>query len=265
MSTEYSGHATTITYYTDMKKTSVVAILTICSLELCFSQSTDVPIPVSKDIEVIQISPHAYVHRSYGEMPPWGIVPSNGLIYVSGGEALLFDTPATDSLTKVLVGWMIDSLRVRIVGFVPNHWHADCMGGLGYVHAVGIPSYAQEKTIAIAKLKGLPNPQHSFSDSLILHAGMQIVVCRYFGGGHSVDNIVSWIPSEGVLFGGCMVKDLTSETLGNTIDADLGEWPATIGRVLSAYPDVRIVVPGHGAMGGRDLLTHTQVLLAKIK
>lgn len=248
-----------------MKAAFLAVVMIFSSGDLCFSQGLAVRIPISKDIEAIQLSEHIYVHVSYAEIPPWGRVASNGLIYRSGGEALLLDTPINDSLTQVLIGWVRDSLKVQVVGFVPNHWHSDCMGGLGYLHSIGIPSYAQVQTVSLARTNHRPIPQHSFVDSLHLRVGGDLVVCRYFGAAHSVDNIVCWIPSQGVLFGGCMVKDLSSQTLGNTADADLSAWPSTIARVLAAYPNVRVVVPGHGLIGGPDLLIHTQDLLAKHK
>ncbi len=241
---------------------SVTTLLT-CSFASCLPQALLVSTHISKDIEVIRLSEHAYVHVSYAEIPPFGRVGSNGLVYTRNGKALLFDTPVNDAQTKTLIDWITDSLKVRIVGFVPNHWHDDCMGGLGYLHSIGVPSYAQEKTIEIARAKGLPCPQHSFADSLILRLGDKVVVCRYFGAAHTVDNIVAWIPSERVLFGGCMVKELKSKSLGNIKDADLAAWPATIRKVLAAYGEARIVVPGHGDIGGTDLLVHTAALLAE--
>lgn len=208
-----------------MRILTSIAVLIVCLNTVGFSQDTLRHITVSKDIEVIQISKHSYVHVTYVQVPPFGRVASNGLIYTDNKEALLFDTPMNDSLTKDLVTWITDSLKVRIVGFVPNHWHDDCMGGLNYLNTIGIPSYANERTRTIAISKNLPVPQHGFADSLILYLDNQAVVCRYFGPTHTVDNIVTWIPSERVLFGGCMVKALKSETLGNLADADLTEWP----------------------------------------
>jgi metallo-beta-lactamase class B len=220
---------------------------------------------ISEDIEVIQISTNSYVHVSYTQLPGFGRIGSNGLIYAVNGEALLFDTPMNDSLTMQLVNWITDSLKVRIVGFVPNHWHDDCMGGLNYLLSIGIPSYANEKTIAIAKSKDLPIPQHGFVDSLTLYLGDQMVVCKYYGPAHTLDNIVTWIPSERILFGGCMVKEMKSETLGNIADADLAEWPNTIARVIANYSSANIVIPGHGALGNQELLKHTLDLLTKTK
>jgi metallo-beta-lactamase class B len=246
-----------------MKKIYLCATIFICCFGLGFTQSTYKRIAVSKDIEVIRLSEHAYIHVSYAEAPPWGRVASNGMIVVSNGEALLLDTPMNDALTKTLVEWITGSLKARVVGFLANHWHPDCIGGLAYLHSVGIPSYAHQKIIEICQEKKLPMPQHAFVHSLTLRAGKEVVISKYFGAGHTVDNIVSYIPSERILFGGCMVKDITAETLGNIADADLTEWPKTIGNVRAAYPAVRIVVPGHGAAGGAELLTRTAELLAK--
>ena len=248
-----------------MRTLLAISIFIMCLAIPTFSQDTFQHIKVSEDIEVIQISANAYVHVSYAQLPGWGRVGSNGLIYTINGEALLFDTPMNDSLTIQLVHWITDSLKVRIVGFVPNHWHSDCMGGLNYLTSIGIPSYANEKTITIAKSKNLPIPQHSFVDSLTLHLGNQIVICKYYGPAHTVDNIVTWIPSERILFGGCMVKELKSETLGNIADADLTEWPKTIARVIAYYTSADIIIPGHGAFGGQELLKHTLDLLTKTK
>jgi len=220
----------------------------ICLTAPAISQGTFQHIKVSQDIDIIKISANSYVHISYAQIPGFGRIGSNGFIFTDNREALLFDTPMNDSQTMQLVDWIKDSLKVRIVGFVPNHWHADCMGGLNYLNSIGIPSYANEKTIAIAKTKNLPIPQHGFVDSLVLHLGNQKVISKYYGPAHTTDNIVTWIPSERILFGGCMVKELKSETLGNIADADLTEWPKTIARVIADYTSANIVIPGMGQL-----------------
>ena len=248
-----------------MRTTLAIAIFNACLIVPTFAQGTFQHIKVTEDIEIIQIAANSYVHVSYAQIPGFGRIGSNGFIFTDNGEALLFDTPMNDSQTMQLVDWIKDSLKVRIVGFVPNHWHADCMGGLNYLNSIGIPSYANEKTIAIAKTKKLPIPQHGFVDSLVLHLGNKTVICKYYGPAHTTDNIVTWIPSERILFGGCMVKELKSETLGNIADADLTEWPKTIARVIADYTSANIVIPGHGTFGGQELLTHTLDLLTKTK
>jgi metallo-beta-lactamase class B len=243
-----------------MKKLIVVLLSLQC---LGFSQSPYKTIKVSNDIQVIKLSDNAYVHVSYAELPQFGRFASNGLIFINGGEAFLFDTPVTDSLTKDLVRWIKDSLKVKLVGFMPNHWHADCMGGLGYLQGIGIESYANQMTIDIAKAKKLPIPAHGFKDSLLVRLGDKPMQSYYLGAAHSFDNIAVWIPSERILFAGCMVKSLDAKNLGNIADGDLAAYPKTIDKLMNKFPEAKIVIPGHGAIGGMELIAHTKDLLIK--
>ncbi len=230
------------------------ALILLSSAALSAQQD---PKRVSKDIELVKLSDHAYVYVSYSEIPPFGRVGSNGLLLVDERKAFLFDTPATDTLTKILVTWIQDTMGLKIAGFVPNHWHNDCMGGLGYLKSVGILCYANAMTIKIAKSKHLPVPDSGFSDSLLLKLGGKEIVCCYPGPAHTVDNIVVWFPSERILFAGCMVKSMESTNLGNTADGDEIGYFTTVKHVLEKYRDARLVIPGHGDFGGIELLKHT--------
>ena len=120
-------------------------------------------------------------------------------------------------------------------------------------------------TIEIAQSKGLEIPKHGFKDSLQLQLGDKIVKCYYLGPAHTLDNIVVWIPSEQILFAGCMVKSLNSTDLGNTVDGNLLAYPQTIAKLITKFPNAKIVIPGHGPHGGLDLIKHTSDLLTKTK
>ena len=220
-------------------------------------------ISVSQDIELIKLSENAYLHVSYASLPEFGRFSSNGLIYINGNEAFLFDSPVTDSLTMSLVAWLKDSMNLRIVGFVPNHWHEDCMGGLKCLQDQKIDSYANQMTVDIAKTNNLPVPAHGFNDSLQLQFGDSMIMCYYFGAAHSSDNIVVWIPSERILFAGCMIKSINSKDLGNLEDGDLAAYPKTIDRLVERFPMAKIVIPGHGQPGGFELIEHTKELTTK--
>jgi metallo-beta-lactamase class B len=245
-----------------MKKL-IIVIIAVLIQYYGFSQSDFQRIKISDDIELIKLSEHAYVHVSYAEIPPYGRVASNGLVFINGGEAFLFDTPVTDSQTKVLIKWLKDSLKLKIVGFVPNHWHRDCMGGLSYLQSLHIKSYANQKTIDIARSKHLPVPVYGFKDSLQLKLGNKFIKCYYFGAAHTLDNIVVWIPSEKILFPGCMIKSMYAKDLGNIADGDLSAYPKTIDMLIKKFPSVKIVIPGHGAIGGFELIRHTKELLTR--
>ena len=137
-------------------------------------------------------------------MGSFGMVSSNGLIFIDKGKAFLFDTPVDEAQTKTLITWVEKNLHVSFVGFVPNHWHGDCMGGLAYIKARHIPSYANQMTIDLARKHHLPLPDKGFKDSLKLKLNDKAIECYYPGAAHSTDNIVVWIPSEKILFAGCM-------------------------------------------------------------
>lgn len=222
-----------------------------------FSQKNDPQIRVNDNIYLQRISDNAYIHVSVDDMAGFGLVSSNGVIYIYNGKAFLFDSPASEASTRALVAWLTDSMNLKIVGFVPNHWHVDCMAGLAYLHSRGIPSYANQLTIDIARSHHLPQPQCGFTDSLNLKLGDRDIWLYYFGPAHSMDNIVVWIPSEKVLFPGCMIKALSSGNLGNTADGDVKAYPATIRKVKTRFPGASVVVPGHGNQGGTELIEHT--------
>jgi metallo-beta-lactamase class B len=217
---------------------------------------------ISTNLEIIQLSSEAYIHISYSDSQ-WGRIASNGFIYLNESKAFLFDTPMDEATTIELVKYISDSLKSSIVGFVPNHWHADCMGGIEYLHSIGVQSYANKMTRDLAIKNNYPSPKNIFSDSTTLKFGKQQIFCYYPGAAHSMDNIVVWIPSEKILFAGCMAKDLKASNMGNYADGSLKTWPVTIKNVMNRFPDVAIVIPGHGNFGGFELLKHTYELALK--
>lgn len=242
-----------------------LVLLLLSGFGISFSQNLDTEIIISKDLELIKLTDNVYVHVSYYEMEPYGRFPSNGMIYINNQEAYLFDTPMNEELTKELVSFIQDSLNIRIVGFIPNHWHDDCVGGLEYLNKLKINSYANQMTIELSESKNLALPKNGFTDSLRIKFGENEIICKYPGAGHSTDNIVVWLPSEKVLFGGCMVKEMSAKGLGNLSDANLKQWPLTIKKVINEFPNAKYVIPGHGKVGGTELLAHTFELLTNKK
>jgi len=218
-------------------------------------------IRITDDLEVFPLSSNACIHKSYQMLPEWGRVGANGLIYISGSEAVIVDTPWTGEQTAALIDWIEEYLHATVTAVIATHWHGDCMGGLDTVLERGIASYACDKTREIAASKGLPVPETGFADTLLLNVGGRTVECMYPGGGHTVDNIVVHIPDEGILFGGCLLKALGSRNLGSITDADLESWPATVRRVMNCYSACTVVIPGHGPHGDISLATHTLELL----
>lgn len=212
---------------------------------------------VNDDIQLVQLKDSIYMHVSWHNDTAYGRFPSNGLIIISSGRALMVDTPVDNEKTGVLVTWLNDSLLARVSMVIPGHFHNDCMGGLDYLHDMGVNSLANSLTVAKCRELQFPVPSESFTGSKVFDFYGEKVECRYFGPGHSFDNIVVWLPDEKILFGGCLIKSIGSTGLGNLSDAVVEEWDNTVRKLSQHFKDINLVIPGHGEAGGPELLDHT--------
>ena len=222
-------------------------------------------IVVDNDIQLIPLQDSVYVHISMHQAQDFGRFPSNGLIVIKNGEALMIDTPMDIEKTKRLTKYLEDTLKVHVTKFIAGHFHDDCIGGLEYLQSIGVESIANSMTVDKCKELGLPVPSTPFTDSLNFDFNGEPVECHYFGAGHSVDNITVWFPKQKILFGGCLIKAGNSQNLGNLQDAVVIDWDITVKKVIKQYPDVKLVVPGHGNFGGPELLNRTVALVENEK
>lgn len=213
----------------------------------------------SKDLIITQIAPNAFEHTSFKQTNDFGYVSCNGLVVRNSNETIVFDTPTNDKSTEELIRWLKDSLHCQINAVIPTHFHDDCLGGLKAFHTHMIPSYANARTIELARENHYEVPQHGFTDSLRLKVGNEHIMAKFFGEGHTKDNIVGYFPSENILFGGCLLKELNAGK-GYLGDANVPEWSNTVGRIKRAYPTLKIIVPGHGNYGNQKLLDYTMKL-----
>lgn len=210
----------------------------------------------SETLKLIPLSKKAFQHITYLETDDYGKVACNGLVYLHGNEAIVFDTPTTNEVSNELIKWITETKKSTIKAVVINHFHKDCLGGLSSFHEHNIPSYASNKTIALSKEKKQTLPSYGFDHQMILSLGDHKIINQYFGEAHTSDNIVSYIPNEELLFGGCMLKSLYA-TKGYTGDANLNEWSNTIENIQRAYPNLKLAIPGHGNFGNSELLAYT--------
>jgi metallo-beta-lactamase class B len=245
-------------------------IVPVLAMALAGCQSAQVAahkgesIRVSDDVTLKPITSGVWVYTSYFDVPELGgRTGANGLIAVSGQEAVLINLPWTDQQTAALFDWIERRLGATVKAVVPTHFHQDCMGGLAEAHRRGAASYGLDKTIAFAQRDHLPVPQCPFGFRTAIRFGTSILLVTYHGSGHTTDNVVAWLPKQRTLFGGCLIKSQDAQSLGNTSDGDLRAYPATLRSVKAAYPNAKIVVPGHGDWGGPGLIDHTLKLCKK--
>jgi metallo-beta-lactamase class B len=216
---------------------------------------------VDEDIIIIQLKDSIFIHETWHWDENYGQFPSNGLIIVKNGKAMLIDTPMDDDKTIRLVNYINYKFSAPVTHLIVGHFHDDCLGGMEWLQSIDVTTISGSRTRDICKQKALPVAGVIFSDSLLLDFNGTKLHCRFLGAGHTKDNIIVWMPHENILFGGCLVKSFNSQNLGNLNDAVVEEWDQTILKVMKMYPDANVVVPGHGAYGGPELLQRTLELV----
>jgi len=234
-----------------------ILLLVLVQLQ-CWSQKTDLAY-TSEHLQLIPISENSFLHISYLNTNDFGKVGCNGLVHINNGEAVVFDTPTNEVASKELIKWLTETKNVKVTAVVINHFHIDALGGLNSFHEMKIPSYANNKTIELADGNEATIPQIGFDGQHELKVGATTISNRYFGEAHTKDNIISYIADEEMLYGGCMIKSLNASK-GNLEDANVLEWSNTILKIKKEYPDLKLVVPGHGKPGNTKLLDYTMEL-----
>lgn len=222
----------------------------------------EVAIYKSKTLVINQISNHVYEHTSYLQTESFGKVPCNGMIVIDGGEAIVFDTPVDDKTSRKLIDWITKKQKSKIKAVVATHFHDDCLGGLNEFHSNKIPSYSQNLTIELARNKGYAVPQNGIDQSQEFQIGNQKVYAEFFGQGHTKDNIIGYFPAEKTMFGGCLIKEIGAGK-GYLGDANINDWSETVRKIKAKYPEAKTIIPGHGKIGGIELLDYTIQLFEK--
>ena len=235
---------------------SLVYILLFMIISGCKTKNPKDVLYSSETLKVEEISENIFKHISYLETDDFGKVSCNGMIYINGDKALIYDTPTDKSASSELIEWIQKKNQMEIVAVIVTHFHVDCLGGLKVFHENNILSYALNSTIELARENNKVLPENGFDKEININLGGAFAMAKYFGPGHTTDNIVGHIPAENTLFGGCLIKARNAKK-GNLEDANTAEWAATVQSIKNAYPDIKIVIPGHGDSGGKELLDYT--------
>ncbi|MEV4064923.1 MBL fold metallo-hydrolase [Nonomuraea dietziae] len=94
-------------------------------------------------------------------------------------------------------------------------------------------------------------PDHTFTDRATLDIGGRPVHLRYFGRGHTDNDIVVHVPDAGVIFAGDLVEEGAPPAFDDGYPLD---WPGTLTAMLADLPEP-VIVPGHGAVVDRAFVT----------
>jgi glyoxylase-like metal-dependent hydrolase (beta-lactamase superfamily II) len=93
-------------------------------------------------------------------------------------------------------------------------------------------------------------------DIYVLNDSTRRVEFRHFGWGHTRGDGYVYLPKEQAIATGDAV---VNGPFNNLRDADIGNWPEVLAKVDKLK--IKFVLPGHGPMGGRELLLGQQQFL----
>jgi len=212
-------------------------------------------------LQVEAIQPGVWMHTSYNTFD--GVVhPSNGLIVREGDHLVLLDSAWGTEATEELLVWIDEEIGLPVDRALSTHFHSDRTGGVAVLEAAGIPVWSHPMTQRLSVEEGNPVPPNALNGIDVPGSATRFGTVEVFypGGGHARDNIMVWLPEQKMLYGGCAVRELATDNLGNTADADLAHWPRAIRNAQARYPGAETVIPGHGEPGGPELLEHMHTL-----
>lgn len=214
-------------------------------------------------LKIQHLRGNLYVYTTYN-LFSGNPFPSNSMYMVTDEGVVLIDTPWDKNQFQPL----LDSIQRRhnkdVVLCISTHNHDDRTAGLDYYKSKGIKTYSSKHTYDRCVANGNPKAAYTFAKDTVFTVGGHKLEAYYPGEGHTPDNITIWFPEEEVLYGGCLVKSVENDGLGNIADANLKDWGKTIQKLIDRYPEPSYVVPGHFMWSrGRKALKHTQKLLKK--
>ena len=111
--------------------------------------------------------------------------------------------------------------------------------------------------VAASKLKA---PSLLYRSGMIFDDGKHPVELLHFGVAHTQGDGWAWLPKEQILFTG---DACVNGPYNYTGDANIGEWIKTLEAAKKLKP--KIVCPGHGPMGGPELLDDQQAYFVALQ
>lgn len=234
------------------------------------------PLRIAPALVMQEVAPDAYVVTHDA-----GIAPANiAAVRMPDGTLVLCSSPYDTQTTRAMVRWLREAFHPPRILAIDTHFHPDGTAGNEGYREEGVETYASDLTQELigtratevrqmtARAVGAPLREpmertrtvpaaHTFDANagMTLELGGESVQVIYPGPAHTPDNVAVFFPARRVLYGGDIVRAATAG-LGYLADAKVERWEAAVKKLEALAP--LVVIPGHGAPGGPELLTHTE-------
>lgn len=204
---------------------------------------------------------------AYVQHPGGWCVSNSGFISGGNGGAVI-DTLSTERRTRDMRRAYEGAGLGRPEFIVNTHHHGDHhFGNFVYGEEVTIVGHQRTREEIIGADKGMCSlwpdvewgdikirpPQVTYQDSMQLGlGGERVVELLHYGPGHTSNDTLVWLPQEGILFCGDVAFPSSAPYL--LMGSALGSI-SVLEKILVLDP--KLVIPGHGAWGGIQMIHDT--------
>lgn len=236
----------------------IISVINICLLLFgkVFGQNPN--------LEISRLTSDFYIYTTYSEYKG-SRIPANGMYVLTNDGAIIIDSPWDTTQFQTL----LDSIKIKhnktAVLCIATHFHEDRTGGLEYYKKQGIKTYTTRKTDALSKQRGMKRAECLIDLDTVFSAGQYSFKTIYPGKGHAPDNIVIWFKNERILYGGCLIKSMEDDNLGNLGDASVTDYATTIKHVQAQCRNPKYVIPGHGDWSNPKSVAHTLKMAKQLR
>lgn len=207
-------------------------------------------------LKITQLTGEFYVFTTFNSYKGERI-SANGMYLVTNDGIVMFDTPWDTTQFQPLLDSIETRHHKRVVLCIATHFHEDRTGGLQYYAQQGIKTYTTKQTDKLSKKRGMKRAGFLMDKDTVFRVGQYSFQTYFPGPGHAPDNIVIWFEKEKILYGGCLVKSVEYNDLGNLADASVKEYATTIKNVQAKCKKPQYIIPGHGDWTDTNSLNHT--------
>jgi len=203
--------------------------------------------------------------------PDGGWCVSNAGLIVGEGTTVLVDTTATERRTRLLASEVAKVSPRPPNVLVNTHFHGDHVFGNGvFAPQATIVAHELTRVEMIEAGPGLRNlwpdvdwgdtpivpPTVTFRDAVTVYAGDTRLEVMHVGPAHTTNDSVIWVPGKRILFAGdVLMSGVTPFCLMGSVAGSL----QAIQRLRALDPET--IVPGHGHVGGKELLDQNESYL----
>lgn len=237
--------------------TTIISLFFLTNIFI-FGQNTD------SSLNISHLTGDFYVYTTFGSYNGLRI-PANGMYLVTSNGVVMFDTPWDTTQFQPL----LDSIKIRhnksVTLCIATHFHEDRTGGLEYYRQLGIKTYTTKLTDELCKERNKKRAEFIFEKDTVFTVGQYSFQTYFPGQGHTADNIVLWFEKEKILYGGCLIKSIEDNDLGNLADANVKDYAMTIKNVQRKCKKPKFIITGHDDWTSTKSLEHTLTMAQQLE